>query len=116
MSSKTVGSIVGLRSSEISQTIQDYIEQKKLLEQETEELKQGGKLTTGLQSHQRQVAIIKKAIEEETEKVQKVRKAQLRCYSKIIKLRHLFVKKYMGIQRLRTKEGDVVYNLVFYYR
>ena len=72
-----MGSIVGLRSSEISQTIQGYMEQKKLLEQETEELKQGGKITTGLQSHQRQVAIIKKAIEEETEKVEKVRKVHL---------------------------------------
>jgi len=71
LSSRTVGSIIGLQSEEISNIVQEYTERKKLLEQETNEMKSSNvKLGGALQSHKRQVNAIQKSISEQKLKIE----------------------------------------------
>ena len=71
ISSQAVGSIVGMKSDEISQIASEYLQRQSALEQETNDLKAGK--VGGLQTHKRHVAALEKAIKAETEKLDKVR-------------------------------------------
>ena len=70
LSSRTVGSIVGLKSDEISNIVQHYAKRQEALEQELTELKvgKGG----AVQVHKRQVTAITNAIEAEKAKLEQV--------------------------------------------
>lgn len=70
LSSRTVGSIVGLQSDAISEIAMEYAKRQAALQQETSELKAGK--TGGTQNHKRQVAVMEKAIEEEKTKLEEV--------------------------------------------
>ena len=70
LSSRTVGSIVGLQSDKISQIVLEYADRQKVLQQETDELKAGK--VSGTQSHKRQIAAIEKAIDAEKSKLEQV--------------------------------------------
>jgi len=70
ISSQAVGSIVGMKSDEISQIAKEYLQRQAALEQETNDLKAGK--VGGLQTHKRHVAALEKAINAEREKLNKV--------------------------------------------
>lgn len=72
LSSRTVGSIVGLQSDAISEIAMEYAKRQAALQQETSELKAGK--TGGTQNHKRQVAVMEKAIEEEKTKLEEEKK------------------------------------------
>ena len=80
LSSRTVGSLVGLQSDEITQIATEYAQRQAELQQETSELKAGKQ--GGVQTHKRQVAALEKAIAAETEKVEEVDISVLSSYNK----------------------------------
>ena len=70
LSSRTVGSIVGLQSDAISKVALEYAQRQEALEQETNEMKAGK--VGGMQTHKRQVTMIQKSIENEKKKLEEV--------------------------------------------
>ena len=72
ISSQAVGSIVGMKSDEISKIAKDYLQRQAVLEQETNDLKAGKLGGSGAQTHKRQINALEKAIETEKEKLEKV--------------------------------------------
>lgn len=71
ISSQAVGSIVGMKSDEISEIARDYLQRQAVLEQETNNLK-AGKLGGSTHTHKRQMNALEKAIGNEKEKFEKV--------------------------------------------
>lgn len=71
ISSQAVGSIVGIKSDEISQIANEYLNRQEALQQQTNELKAGK--VGGLQTHKRHLAALEKAISSEKEKIDEVR-------------------------------------------
>ena len=72
ISSQAVGSIVGMKSDEISKIANEYLQQQAVLEQETNDLKAGKTGGSGAQTHKRQINALEKAIGTEKEKLEKV--------------------------------------------
>ena len=72
ISSQAVGSIVGMKSDEISKIANEYLQQQAVLEQETNDLKAGKTGGSGAQTHKRQIKALDKAIGTEKEKLEKV--------------------------------------------
>nr|XP_047135978.1 coiled-coil domain-containing protein 93-like isoform X1 [Hydra vulgaris] len=69
LTSRAVGSIVGLQSDEITQIVKEYAERKEAFKNETSDIK-----VSGLQAHKRDVAVVEKNIKNEKEKLEEVQK------------------------------------------
>lgn len=104
ISSQAVGSIVGMKSDEISKIANEYLERQAALEQETNDLKAGK--VSGLQTHNRYVAALEKSILAEKEKVQKASEEQVEVEKQVEESRQKYNKnvEYKEKLRIETKK------------
>jgi len=91
ISSQAVGSIVGMKSEEISQIAKDYLQRQAELEQEASDMKAGK--SGGLQTHKRHVTALEKAITAEQEKLQKANTELGEIENEVDETREVYKKK-----------------------